>query len=138
MRNAASSSAVLAILLLIQCVAFATPDPATVSTYATQYATALGNSRKLFRDAYGKYICVHKGSDEHVMVDYCNNDPSTPSEWDVNNLGANFLVDSGEEFGVAAAYNPSIDKLMVAFTQSGYFKAAQISFCRHSNNRGHQ
>jgi hypothetical protein len=105
--------------------------PTTVSATAGQYATALGNSRKLFRDSYGKYIAVHKNA--NVFLDYCNNDPPT-SGWSSNDLGSSFAVDAGQAFGVAAAYDSTNDKLMVAFVQSSALKLAQVTFTRDGSH----
>jgi hypothetical protein len=108
-----------------------TVDPTTVSTTAGQYSTALGNSRKLFRDAYGKYIAVFKNA--NVMLAYCNNDPPT-SGWNVYDLGSTYAVDAGEQFGVAAAYDSTNDRLMICWVGSGSPKFAQITFSRDSSN----
>jgi len=108
-----------------------TVDPTTVSTTAGQYSTALGNSRKLFRDAYGKYIAVFKNA--NVMLAYCNNDPPT-SGWNVYDLGSTYAVDVGEQFGVAAAYDSVNDRLMIAWVGSGSPKFAQVTFSRDSSN----
>jgi hypothetical protein len=107
-----------------------TVDPTTVSTTAGQYSTALGNSRKLFRDAYGKYIAVFKNA--NVMLAYCNNDPPT-SGWNVYDLGSTYAVDAGEQFGVAAAYDSVNDRLMIAWVGSGSPKFAQVTFSRDSS-----
>jgi hypothetical protein len=107
-----------------------TVDPTTVSTTAGQYATALGNSRKLFRDAYGKYIAVFKNA--NVMLAYCNNDPPT-SGWNVYDLGSTYAVDAGEQFGVAAAYDSVNDRLMICWVGSGSPKFAQVTFSRDSS-----
>jgi hypothetical protein len=108
-----------------------TVDPTTVSTTAGQYSTALGNSRKLFRDAYGKYIAVFKNA--NVIFAYCNNDPPT-SEWNVYDLGSTYAVDAGEQFGVAAAYDSVNDRLMICWVSSGSPKFAQITLSRDSSN----
>jgi hypothetical protein len=108
-----------------------TVDPTTVSTTAGQYATALGNSRKLFRDAYGKYIAAFKNT--NVRLGYCNNDPPT-SGWVDNDLGATYAVDAGEAFGVAAAYDSANDRLMICWVGSGSPKFAQITFSRDSSH----
>jgi len=108
-----------------------TVDPTTVSTTAGQYATALGNSRKLFRDAYGKYIAVFKNV--NVMLAYCNNDPPT-SGWNVYDLGSTYAVDAGEQFGVAAAYDSTNDRLMICWVSSGSPKFAQVTFTRDANH----
>jgi uncharacterized membrane protein (DUF441 family)/phage gp46-like protein len=108
-----------------------TVDPTTVSTTAGQYSTALGNSRKLFRDAYGKYIAVFKNA--NVMLAYCNNDPPT-SGWNVYDLGSTYAVDAGEQFGVAAAYDSVNDRLMIAWVGSGSPKFAQVTFSRDSSH----
>jgi hypothetical protein len=108
-----------------------TVDPTTVSTAVGQYATALGNSRKLFRDAYGKYIAVYKNA--NVRLGYCNNDPPT-SGWVDNDLGATYAVDEGEAFGVAAAYDSTNDRLMVGWVGSLNLKVAQITFTRDASN----
>jgi hypothetical protein len=108
-----------------------TVDPTTVSTTAGQYSTALGNSRKLFRDAYGKYIAVFKNA--NVMLAYCNNDPPT-SGWNVYDLGSTYAVDAGEQFGVAAAYDSANDRLMICWVGSGSPKFAQITFSRDSSH----
>jgi hypothetical protein len=105
--------------------------PTTVSTTAGQYATALGNSRKLFRDAYGKYIAVFKNA--NVMLAYCNNDPPT-SGWNVYDLGSTYAVDAGEQFGVAAAYDSTNDRLMICWVGSGSPKFAQVTFTRDANH----
>jgi hypothetical protein len=108
-----------------------TVDPTTVSTTAGQYATALGNSRKLFRDAYGKYIAVFKNA--NVMLAYCNNDPPT-SGWNAYDLGSTYAVDSGEAFGVAAAYDSVNDRLMICWVGSGSPKFARVTFTRDANH----
>lgn len=105
--------------------------PTIVTTTAGQYGTALGNSRKLFRDAYGKYISVSKNA--NVVLCYCNNDSPT-SGWVTNNLGPSFAVDPGEAFGVAGAYDSTNDKLMVGWVGSLNLKLAQITFSRDANH----
>jgi hypothetical protein len=107
-----------------------TVDPTTVSTAAGQYATALGNSRKLFRDAYGKYIAVYKNV--NVRLGYCNNDPPT-SGWVDNDLGTTYAVTAGEAYGVAAAYDSTNDRLMIAWSNTA-LKLAQITFTRDANH----
>jgi hypothetical protein len=101
----------------------------TVSTAVGQYATALGNSRKLFRDSYGKYIAVYKNST--VRLGYCNNDPPT-SGWSDNTLG--YGVDAGEAFGVGAAYDSTNDQLMVCWVQSANLKLMRITFTRDGSH----
>jgi hypothetical protein len=105
--------------------------PTTVSTACGQYGTALGNSRKLLRDAYGKYLALYKNG--NVRLGYCNNDPPT-SGWSDNDFGSAFAVDAGEAFGVAAAYDSTNDKLMVAFVQSSALKLAQVTFTRDGSH----
>jgi len=106
--------------------------PTIVSTAAGQYAAALGNSRKLFRDAYGKYIAIYKNS--HVMLGYCNNDPPT-SGWVDNDLGSSYGAITGEEFGIAAAYDSTNDKLMVIANYSATaVNVFQITFSRDANH----
>jgi len=107
-----------------------TVDPTTVSTTAGQYSTAVGNSRKLFRDAYGKYIAVFKNA--NVMLAYCNNDPPT-SGWNAYDLGSTYAVDVGVDFGVAAAYDSVNDRLMICWVGSGSPKFAQVTFSRDSS-----
>jgi len=105
--------------------------PSVVSTACGQYGTALGNSRKLFRDAYGKYLALYKNA--NVRLGYCNNDPPT-SGWSDNDLGSSFAVNAGEAFGVAGAYDSTNDRLMVSWVGSLNLKLAQITFTRDGSH----
>jgi len=67
------------------------------------------------------------------MLAYCNNDPPT-SGWNVYDLGSTYAVDVGEQFGVAAAYDSTNDRLMICWVGSGSPKFAQITFSRDSSH----
>jgi len=109
-----------------------TYDPTTVGTTAGQYATSLGNNRKLFRDAYGKYLALWKNA--NVLLGYCNNDPPT-SGWTQNDLGSSFAVSSTtEKTGVAGAYDSTNDRLLVVFVNGTTVKQARITFTRDGSN----
>lgn len=109
-----------------------TYDPTTVGTTAGQYATSLGNNRKLFRDAYGKYLALWKNA--NVLLGYCNNDPPT-SGWTQNNLGSSFAVSNvTEKTGVAGAYDSTNDRLLVVFVNGKTVKQARITFTRDGSN----
>jgi len=109
-----------------------TYDPTTVGTTAGQYATSLGNNRKLFRDAYGKYLALWKNA--NVLLGYCNNDPPT-SGWTQNDLGSSFAVsNTTEKTGVAGAYDSANDRLLVVFVNGKTVKQARITFTRDGSN----
>jgi hypothetical protein len=112
--------------------------PVSVSTTAGQYATSIGNSRKLFQDKYGKYFAFWKDSNAspHTYLGYSNTNPPT-SGWTANDLGVNFYLYANDpRFDPAAAYDSTNDRVMLAFSEatSANVGIAQITFSRDVNN----
>jgi hypothetical protein len=103
----------------------------TVSMTAQQYATSNGNGRKLFYDAYGKYIVVYRSSTQ-IRVAYSNTSP--PSSWTDAALSNPTGVQSSESTGVAATYSSASDALMVAWPTTTTMKVEQVTFTRDANH----
>ena len=110
--------------------------PAAVSANAQPYATSVGNSRKLFYDAYGKYIVVYRSTNQ-IRLAYSNTSP--PSTWTDIAL-SNPVVQSTDgcngcqPTGVAVAYSSIVDGLMVVWPTTTVMDAEQVIFARDASH----